>query len=458
MNEVAKESLSEATTANPTAERARSGLAARLASAGRSFLWRLIHPIKNHRKEEKALVNKRVLKLTKRFDRLTSIGEEDKTELRGSFEKVWRLLTERNLWAEVPARFFTIPMVIVAIVLFLQAHNLSRLFSPKLADLLSQDISPRRWLALAAASALLYLPGVIASLIFSKSEKEFLAVGKVLSCWFVLVLLGYFVFIAQAFYFDHALTGVYADFVAAAAYMLFFLGCILSALYPIVLVVNALRKRIRRLYPQDAVTRDFFDILVMLEEGIDKLGEAEFKQQLISKLEEASRCIEVDLPRRLRAGEAASDAWIKTRAEEMAAGVRSLIKGVVTPNQYTYEWLQRHVADYFVHSLRGDWDSFERVTPEKVSPPQLLRTRALRFLRALGSAAVPLVILLIVYKWNLVPDPTVFGYLEVGALAWAALGFVAQLDPDYAAKITAVKDVAGLFKPSGKESNEKSGG
>src|ERR1044072_1099613 len=121
---------------------------------------------------------------------------------------------------------------------------------------------------------------------------------------------------------------------------------------------------------------------------------------------------------------------MKTHAGEMAAGIRSMIKAVVAPRSDSYERLKKRTAVYLVQSLEGNWDGFPRLTPVKVSSPQLLRTRALQFLRATAAAALPLALLFVVYRWNLVPDPTVFGYLQVGAFVLAVLGFIGPLGPN----------------------------
>jgi hypothetical protein len=80
----------------------------------------------------------------------------------------------------------------------------------------------------------------------------------------------------------------------------------------------------------------------------------------------------------------------------------------------------------------------------------LLKSRLINFAKALASAAVPIVVLLLVKRADLVPEGTVLNYLTAGAYIWAALSFLSGLDPQYGVKITALKDLAGFLPIPGK--------
>lgn len=207
---------------------------------------------------------------------------------------------------------------------------------------------------------------------------------------------------------------------------------------------NWLRRRATETYPDAIITDCFLNILWKLERPAVHWVDVRFKGELIGELEKAASCMERSLPRRLRTGNLITDNWLKDRSQQMAAGVRSLIKWLYTPQLDTRDQFTSRVTAYLTFAASGDWDSFELQEPEKLSRPELIRTRARFIVTAIFSAVVPLSLLLLFKRLGVVAEPTLT-YLTIGAYIWAALSLLASMDPNYSAKLTAMKDISSLL-------------
>jgi hypothetical protein len=195
----------------------------------------------------------------------------------------------------------------------------------------------------------------------------------------------------------------------------------------------------------DGLLRALLDV----EKNPGSWPDVKFRKGIIARLESVAVCLEL-LPAQLRSGHLATDHWVENSAAEMAAGVRGLTKWVVNSKPHTREKLLARLAADLSHAARGDWNGFERVTPEKLTRPELIRHRAANLFKALAAAAVPVLALLVVKQFGLVQDATVLDYLTVGVCIWAALTLLSGLDPHYGVKITAIKDIGGLLLGRGK--------
>ena len=210
------------------------------------------------------------------------------------------------------------------------------------------------------------------------------------------------------------------------------------------LVMRGLRMRQKRLAPNAVIADLFLEVLSMTEKREREWKEVAFKRDVIRKLEEIADCIEKDLPSRLRSGNAATDVWQKQTAIQMSAGVRNLMSWVYTPKEDTRQQFLNRVSGYLALVVTGDWDGFERAEPQTVSRPELLRSRLRAAVIAVVSALVPLLVLVVVKRLNLI-EGVILSYLTVGAFIWTGLSLLSQVDPSYGSKLTAIKDISSLL-------------
>lgn len=219
-------------------------------------------------------------------------------------------------------------------------------------------------------------------------------------------------------------------------------------------IINGLRRwldrRAEKTFTNEYLVAHLLSALAVVEKNPARWADVEFRRLLIARLEAVAVCVERVVPGRMRSGNIVTDKWLADSTEEIAAGVRALAKWVITPNKDTHERLRERLAVGLTCAVRGEWDGFERVSPEKLSQPELLKSRLVNFAKALASASVPVIVLLLVKRADLVPDGPVLNYLTAGAYIWAALSFLSGLDPQYGAKITAIKDIAGFLPIPGK--------
>jgi hypothetical protein len=129
----------------------------------------------------------------------------------------------------------------------------------------------------------------------------------------------------------------------------------------------------------------------------------------------------------------------------MANGVRELIKWVVAPTMYTREEFKARIVKYFAAALASDWGKFDRVAPEKLSRKQGIKDRAASAVTSLLTAAVPILLLILIKSLRIVVAEPLLTYLTVGSYIWAALSLLSRLDPQYAVKLGAFKDLTKML-------------
>jgi hypothetical protein len=388
-------------------------------------------------------------KSLKKFNALKSLDDDTKRRLRAPVRHYEIQLAAAEVWSDSIMRVVLIFVTSLALSGALVSPYLFIKFAVKPTGSYSifkpPDFISYGMLVWGLALFILFLPEFVTDK-FSRKAQTYAAISKLSFGWTGAVALAYGIWVsqlllaarhAQLILFDQSigigLTGVLGFLVTAAPVVS--LG---------VWVRTLLERRTSEVYPYAVVVDGFLGILWEVEDRPSRWAEVDFKRQLITQLEKVAFCIDRYLPRRLRTGDMATDGWLEESSEQIAAGVRDLVKWVFTPKRDTREQFISRIALSFEYAARGEWDNFERVPPEKLSRPEILRTRIRTIFGALLSAAVPVLLLLLLKNLKIVVEP-ILTYLTVGAYVWAALTFLARLDPDYAAKLTAIKDISQLL-------------
>lgn len=247
----------------------------------------------------------------------------------------------------------------------------------------------------------------------------------------------------------NVLKGEYAGLLTSILVLYISVG--FTLFIPLALLRNALKERTRSLYPGCVIVHELLSIISSLEQaGTVEWADMKFKREMALRLGAVAYCLERHMPRHLMTGAVETDRWIEERGSQMAAGVRDLIKWVFTPRADTPGRLAERVAYCFTLAAKGEWDSFERLEVKKASRREAIRERAAAVLTALLSASVPIIVLYLLRSLRIISEP-VQTYLTVGAFIWAALSLLSHMDPNYGAKLAAIKDVTQLLPFAKKE-------
>lgn len=193
------------------------------------------------------------------------------------------------------------------------------------------------------------------------------------------------------------------------------------------------------------VINELLIVLLMLEKQPRQWNNMGYKKKLIAHVEEIAAIIERRMPSASTSEDGPANKWVKTIAEEIATGFRELIKWIITPKLDTREKLIAYISDCLVLASQGDWDRFPRSTPEKIPTPEAMRQKAIKLLRTLFIAFLPVSILTVISRVGNNMSPTIYTYISVGSYIWAILTLLSSLDPEYNVKLNTVKSLSELI-------------
>jgi hypothetical protein len=303
-------------------------------------------------------------------------------------------------------------------------------------------------------AVLIFLIPLASLSLTSERARAFLLYPKIYSVWLWVTVFSYGIGLSQLLLIIRRdpilLSSAKVSTACGVAGGLGFVGGFIMAAYLNEIRRNMFRRRVYTYYPEAIITNQLLLALVHIEKSPNHWARSAFKHDLNAHIDAVAICMERHLPRRLRINNAAMDAWLEETSAQMAAGTRNLIKWLFTPKQDTFEQFKNRITSYFIFAARGDWDSFEKTHPEKLSRHELWQSKVRHSIAALVSAAVPVLVLWLVKRMGIVTEP-ILTYLTVGAYIWAALTLLSHLDPNYGAKLTALKDITQLIPFSKKE-------
>jgi hypothetical protein len=218
---------------------------------------------------------------------------------------------------------------------------------------------------------------------------------------------------------------------------------------------KVIERRRQKLHTRAVIIDEFLNILTEIESPNyeSKWTEFSHREWLTHRLDTIASCLENYFSRHFLTAAPELNRWTDRETTEMANGVRELVKWIVTPYERTRENFQARIVKYFTAALASAWGNFDRVPAEKLSRRQGLRDRVASAITALLTAAVPVLLLMLLRRLNVISAEPLTTYLTVGAYVWAALSLLSKLDPQYAAKLGALKDITSTL-PFGKKGGE----
>lgn len=203
----------------------------------------------------------------------------------------------------------------------------------------------------------------------------------------------------------------------------------------------------RTRHPAEVVVDELVMLLVSLEKKRPpNLSTFETKRVIVGHLERIASSVEL-VPRALPTGDSSTDAWLKQRMREIAFGVRSLKRWVLTPKVGTDAILRIRLADMLRLSVLGQWDAMPFAVPDSISP-----TRS-RLARLRESLAIALMVAIPIFAASVL-GPNGLGagaisrYAGIAVVFWIVLVAVASLNPE---KLRTLKDLLEFLTLTGKK-------
>ncbi len=198
-------------------------------------------------------------------------------------------------------------------------------------------------------------------------------------------------------------------------------------------------------YPDTVVITELLNTLYLLENQPQRWTAFDFKRDLMLRLENTATCLQHYLPRCLRSGDAATDAWMENSAQRMAAALRSMKKDILAPKMDSRDNCLEHLKINFTCAVTGDWDGFERSELEALSSSQVLNhVREISLTLMRGS--VPLLILWLIQKTSLALSGTTLDYAMLICVAWLTLTLLPLIDPNFRGTLGTLKEVRDILK------------
>lgn len=130
-------------------------------------------------------------------------------------------------------------------------------------------------------------------------------------------------------------------------------------------------------HPDAVVADELLRILETLEKSSAEWGQLRGRNRVLRSLELAARCLELNLPSRLRVQDAETDLWLRRKSAGQAAAVRGLKRWVLVPKPDTREHFIQRISQDLVRTTVGDWDGLECIEPPVARPSRVRRAAGL---------------------------------------------------------------------------------
>jgi hypothetical protein len=133
-------------------------------------------------------------------------------------------------------------------------------------------------------------------------------------------------------------------------------------------------------------------------------------------------------------------------AYRISYALRMKEQWITTPKIDTNDWLLGYLSIFLVALLEGCWDNMEAAD----APAKSVRTTlslVLNATRTLLVGFLPAAVFAIVRgsKWFPLSAP-LDDYVQVGLVLWGVLALISVFDPHLTEKLSAVKEIIGIFR------------
>jgi hypothetical protein len=210
--------------------------------------------------------------------------------------------------------------------------------------------------------------------------------------------------------------------------------------------------RAQRSRDPDAIIVDrLIDVLSKVESRPEQWAFVSFRNGILLDLEEVARCIQHDLPRRMRSGDQITDAWFRETTRRIAAAIRAKEMWVLTPKLDTRHYFTESIKETLISTVSANWDDLEKLEPVKTSFRQWWKDWFTGSFRVIFIGCIPLIMLWGIQQSPLALSGVIRDYAIGGTLLWFLFTAITTFDPSFGSKVDALKDIAGLLPFSSKK-------
>ncbi|HEV3048930.1 MAG TPA: hypothetical protein VGX50_01395 [Longimicrobium sp.] len=125
-------------------------------------------------------------------------------------------------------------------------------------------------------------------------------------------------------------------------------------------------------HPDAVVADELLRILETVEKSPAEWVHMRGRNRVLRSLERAARCLQHNLPYRLRGQDVETDRWLREKGAGQAAALRALKRWVLVPRSDTRERFIERISQDLVRTTVGDWDGLECAEP---AAARMSRTR-----------------------------------------------------------------------------------
>ncbi len=216
-------------------------------------------------------------------------------------------------------------------------------------------------------------------------------------------------------------------------------------------------------YPLAILVDRLILILHDAEEHPGKSINLDYRQQQISRLEEAAKAIGHYIPHQIQCRDTFTFLWLRKVSHQMATALRAKKRWILMPTENTHEDFIDHIADTLTDVLNGNWDALQKMDLEKLlkdeelTHPQVWGSRIISLSKAILVALLPIGLFLGIHQYSPILIPSIYSYsVIIGLLIWATLIIGRELDSDLSSKIGMFKDITSVL-PSETDKKSKGG-
>jgi hypothetical protein len=177
----------------------------------------------------------------------------------------------------------------------------------------------------------------------------------------------------------------------------------------------------------------------------------EQREQLLCKIEEAARCLEI-LRERMPVQDPIMERASKEAFESRTAYLRGLKMWILVPQAASRFNLEKELRRILELAASGDWDGLPQAKLDQATNAVPWPQRAWYFTRDLIIAFVPLLaVATLNQNQQLKVDEPLKGYIILASWIWALITVLGTIDPNLEERVSRAKDLVGIFMGAKKE-------
>lgn len=196
-------------------------------------------------------------------------------------------------------------------------------------------------------------------------------------------------------------------------------------------------------YADSVIAVHLLSLVELLRVSGEMVSDSRRRRTTIGLLEDIATRFEIFLPKQI-VGTNLNSVPLGQELAKIGAGVRALKRQVAIPTSRSWdEKLRQDLSAFLINFLSLNWVALPKAQTEKRTPASVL-SQLKGFARTIVTGAIPGILLAILQAtpYGLTGQRAEIALLV--AVAWFALSIILRLDPEFAAKTKALKDVQDI--------------